>query len=533
MKENVKLVKPVVYVKFSNGVYFENGTIVFVNKQTPKKEDVFEKITSDEVTVKAYSELKDETLKNALKNLPENSTLEVKTKPDLTSVGKKEAILTVKANEKEKEIKVKVNVTNSLALNHTPKVRVLPQPNEKTLPEVTEGYKIDWKEKLKGALKNSIYKNVEVLTVPTEDDLTKIGKKNIKFKITFTDDSVREYDLNVLNVIPSNASENEPKTKEIDHYIGDTLTEENLKQAITNLTDQMKENEGGYYFKVLEYPKDESLKKVSKTTAKVRIVYGDATFRDVEITINVKEKPAPKELTITGFEGNDPLEIEKGADWNKEKQKLPKKVKLILSDGTKKEVDVKWYEQGINTFRPGESVIAGEITLPQGVKGSTDITLKVIVKEKKAVEEKQIVSFEDIIVEVPYGCPKKEWMAKIPKTVNATLSTREKISLNLKPYSGYINAWAYEENPITLEYELPNGIKVKAGVKLKATVKVVPKKVEVKPIATLDKKYYFYGDNPIITLENYAQFGADVIIHSSNGDITLKKDIEYLSLIHI
>lgn len=193
----------------------------------------------------------------------------------------------------------------------------------------------------------------------------------------------------------------------------------------------------------------------------------------------------------------------------------------------KKEVDVKWYEQGINTFRPGESVIAGEITLPQGVKGSTDITLKVIVKEKKAVEEKQIVSFEDIIVEVPYGCPKKEWMAKIPKTVNATLSTREKISLNLKPYSGYINAWAYEENPITLEYELPNGIKVKAGVKLKATVKVVPKKVEVKPIATLDKKYYFYGDNPIITLENYAQFGADVIIHSSNGDITLKKDIEY------
>lgn len=168
------------------------------------------------------------------------------------------------------------------------------QPNEKTLPEVTEGYKIDWKEKLKGALKNSIYKNVEVLTVPTEDDLTKIGIKNIKFKITFTDDSIREYELGALNVTPSNASENEPKTKEIDHYIGDELTEENLKQAITNLTDQMKENEGGYYFKVLEYPKDESLKKVSKTTAKVRIVYGDATFREVEITINVKEKPAPK-----------------------------------------------------------------------------------------------------------------------------------------------------------------------------------------------------------------------------------------------
>ena len=294
MKENVKLVKPVVYVKFSNGVYFENGTIVFVNKQAPKKEDVFEKITSDEVTVKAYSNLNDETLKNALKNLPENSTLEVKTKPDLTSVGEKEAILTVKANEKEKEIKVKVNVTSSHALNHTPRVRMVNQPNEKTLPEVTEGYKINWKEKLKGALKNSIYKNVEVLTVPTEDDLKVIGKKNIKFKITFTDDSVREYELGALNVIASNASENEPETKEIDHYIGDTLTEENLKQAITNLTDQMKENEGGYYFKVLEYPKDESLKKVSKTTAKVRIVYGDATFREVEITINVKEKPIPK-----------------------------------------------------------------------------------------------------------------------------------------------------------------------------------------------------------------------------------------------
>ena len=540
MKENVKLVKPVVYVKFSNGVYFENGTIVFVNKQAPKKEDVFEKITSDEVTVKAYSNLNDETLKNALKNLPENSTLEVKTKPDLTSVGEKEAILTVKANEKEKEIKVKVNVTSSLALNHTPRVRMVNQPNEKTLPEVTEGYKIDWKEKLKGALKNSIYKNVEVLTVPTEDDLTKIGIKNIKFKITFTDDSIREYELGALNVTPSNASENEPKTKEIDHYIGDELTEENLKQAITNLTDQMKENEGGYYFKVLEYPKDELLKKVSKTTAKVRIVYGDATFRDVEITINVKEKPAPKELTITGFEGNDPLEIEKGADWNKEKQKLPKKVKLILSDGTKKEVDVKWYEQGINTFRPGESVIAGEITLPQGVKGSTDITLKVIVKEKKAVEEKKIVSFEkikDFETENGKAIKTAGEDCELPKTFKAKLSDNSTIDISVKSWRGNVNFWHNESVKKTFvleaDYDLPQGI---TGDKIKVSLNVIvlPKVVAPKPELVLDKESYFHTENPIITLKNFPFGRPEVIVHKDTNnttkDVTLKspQDFDYV-----
>lgn len=280
MPENAKIIKPVIFVKFAENTYFENGTLVFVQNE----------ITSDKISVKAYTELKDEMLKNALKNVPNGAKITVKSKPKLNKVGEEKAILEVEINGKKNIVEVIVEITNSYALNHIPRPRMVNQINEKTYPEVREGHTINWKNVLEGALKNSLYKKVEVLTIPTEEELKEIGPKSIRYRITFKDDSVREFDLTSLNIVKSNAFENEPEITPLTINYDEELTEEKLKSAITNLTDQMKENEKGYYFRVISKPDVEELKKEGNYSAKVLLVYGDASFREVEISIEVTAK---------------------------------------------------------------------------------------------------------------------------------------------------------------------------------------------------------------------------------------------------
>lgn len=49
-------------------------------------------------------QITDETLKNALKNVPDGATVTIKSKPELTKLGEN-AVLIVKANGEEKKYK--------------------------------------------------------------------------------------------------------------------------------------------------------------------------------------------------------------------------------------------------------------------------------------------------------------------------------------------------------------------------------------------------------------------------------------------
>lgn len=125
-----------------------------------KKRGTPTEIISEKVTVKAYTEITDETLKMTLKNVPDGATVTVKSKPELTKLGEENAVLIVKANGEEKEIQVPVEITTSWAFKtNMPRVRMVNQPSGKTIQEVEEGFVIDWNRVLKDAIaKNSIYK---------------------------------------------------------------------------------------------------------------------------------------------------------------------------------------------------------------------------------------------------------------------------------------------------------------------------------------------------------------------------------------
>lgn len=382
LPENVKLIKPVIYVKLADGTYFENGTLVYVEE----KEGTPTEIISEKVTVKAYTEITDETLKNALKNVPDGATVTVKSKPELTKLGEENAVLIVKANGEEKEIQVPVEITTSWAFKtNMPRVRMVNQPNGKTIQEVEEGFVIDWNRVLKDAIaKNSIYKNIEVLSLPTEAELKEKGAKDINYRITFIDGSVREYTLNSLTVVDSNASSFVPELKDITHIVGDEFKDEMLKDGISNLTPQMEENEGKFYFRVLEKPTEEQLNTKGNYIAKVRLVFGDATFKDVEIPIIVKEKVVtPVEKTIVSFDDIPVVELPYGANKNMWVSKMPKVVKANLSDGSKVDLNVKEYNGYINTWIEGETMAVLDYDLPKGVTGEKkDLKIKVKVLPK-------------------------------------------------------------------------------------------------------------------------------------------------------
>lgn len=85
--------------------------------------------------------------------------------------------------------------------------------------------------------------------------------------------------LNSLTVVDSNASSFVPELKDITHIVGDEFKDEMLKDGISNLTPQMEENEGKFYFRVLENRQKNNLMTKGNYIAKVRLVFGDATLK--------------------------------------------------------------------------------------------------------------------------------------------------------------------------------------------------------------------------------------------------------------
>lgn len=561
MKENVKLVKPVVYVKFSDGVYFENGTIVFVNKQAPKKDmNIYatKKVYAKDEVI--YVTLNDENIHpmNGLKLFIVDQSGKETEKTDFRVIDSKEGKKSLqiekdffKTNGNYKLKLVQEGYNDKLIdinIADRTKTAKLSKENDYVYTNM-DSFKISGESGSKLNVK-FIKKNFfseEYFEVPQSEITEKNGVftvnlKNIKDKIkdakeitfyvtkeNFADSDIVRINYKTPNVFDKNnvkeitIKQNPTKTVYTEEESFDPSGMVVTLKDINGLTKDVKASEftqeGVIVAVKTPLTKDKTSVEISYTNAKCTL----------NITVNKKEKPAPKEeLEIKEVKVKE-LEVEYGSVWNWDniKDKLPKKVTLVLSNGENKEATVTWYKKDyINTFRPGKSEIAGEIALPQGVKGSTDVTLKVIVKEKKAVEEKKIVSFEkikDFETENGKAIKVAGDDSVFPKTFKAYLSDNSTIDIKVKRWKGNVNFWHKESVKKTFvfeaDYDLPQGI---TGDKIKVSLNVIvlPKVVAPKPELVLDKESYFYTENPVISLKNFPFGRPEVIVHKDTNNTT-------------
>lgn len=253
-------------------------------------------VTAKPMTVKAYTKLTDAMIRASLNNLLSSATVEVKQAANLTEVGATELVVEVMNGSSKKEtVTIPVNVETSHALTVSPRVKMTNQPNEKTIQEVEDGIVLDWNRILAGAVsvnehflnKAKGYRGIEVISLPPAEEFARLGTKEIGYRIHFKDGSEREYVLETLTIVASNASEFMPDIEMITIKQGENLSIDLLKGAIKNLPPQIIVDEHSFQFRVLKKPTVQELNTVGNYEAKVRLVFGDATFKDVSIPVSV------------------------------------------------------------------------------------------------------------------------------------------------------------------------------------------------------------------------------------------------------
>ncbi|MBU5292818.1 leucine-rich repeat protein, partial [Anaerosalibacter bizertensis] len=218
-----------------------------------------------------------------------------------------------------------------------------------------------------------------------------------------------------------------------------------------------------------EYLKVKRVKDAYDESIRVLQAFGvsqeeiDKTLENLETAINnVSQVVSVKEI--------EEIEVNYGTSKEEVIEKLPTKVTLNLSNGTKEEVDVTWTSEEYAENKAGDYTFVGSYELPEGVTGKKpEVNVKVTVKEE-VITIKEISQIEEI--EVNYGTSKEEVIEKLPTKITLNLSngTKEEVDVTW-------TSEEYDENKagdytFVGSYELPEGV---TGEKLEVSVKIIVK----------------------------------------------------------
>ena len=115
-----------------------------------------------------------------------------------------------------------------------------------------------------------------------------------------------------------------------------------------------------------------------------RFIEGKNSLYDMT---DVKIEGVEDDLTIVSVDSIEDIIVEYGTE--KESLELPEKIRLNLSNGDKKDVEVKWTSEDYNGNKSGEYTFVGRYDLPEGVTGEkleVNVNVKVRVKEEPKLE---------------------------------------------------------------------------------------------------------------------------------------------------
>lgn len=135
-----------------------------------------------------------------------------------------------------------------------------------------------------------------------------------------------------------------------------------------------------------EYLKVKRVKDAYDESIRVLQAFGvsqeeiDKTLENLETAINnVSQVVSVKEI--------EEIEVKYGTSKEEVIEKLPTKITLNLSNGTKEEVDVTWTSEEYAENKAGDYTFAGSYELPEGVTGKKpEVNVKVTVKEEPVPE---------------------------------------------------------------------------------------------------------------------------------------------------
>ncbi|MSS42553.1 leucine-rich repeat protein [Anaerosalibacter bizertensis] len=227
-----------------------------------------------------------------------------------------------------------------------------------------------------------------------------------------------------------------------------------------------------------EYLKVKRVKDAYDESIRVLQAFGvsqeeiDKTLENLETAINnVSQVVSVKEI--------EEIEVNYGTSKEEVIEKLPTKVTLNLSNGTKEEVDVTWTSEEYAENKAGDYTFVGSYELPEGVTGKKpEVNVKVTVKEE-VITIKEISQIEEI--EVNYGTSKEEVIEKLPTKITLNLSNGTKEEVDVTWTSEEYDENKVGEYTFIGSYDLPEGV---TGEKLEVSVKII---VKEEPVPEVDK----------------------------------------------
>ncbi|MCR2043939.1 Ig-like domain-containing protein [Anaerosalibacter massiliensis] len=215
-----------------------------------------------------------------------------------------------------------------------------------------------------------------------------------------------------------------------------------------------------------EYLKISKIKKAYDDAIKV-LQTVNATQEDIDKSLSNLEKALNNIVEVVSIEAINDIEVDFGTSKEKVLEKLPKKIKLNLSNGTKEEVNVTWTSEEYDGNKSEEYVFVGNYKLSEEVIGDKPkANVKVVVKEE-VVTVKEIDPIEDI--EVDFGTNKEDAITKLPNKIKLNLSNGTKEEVDINWTSEVYNGNKAGEYKFVGSYELPEGV---TGDKPEVNVKV-------------------------------------------------------------
>ena len=253
-----------------------------------------------------------------------------------------------------------------------------------------------------------------------------------------------------------------------------------------------------------EYLKVSKIKKAYDDAIKV-LQTVNATQEDIDKSLSNLEKAVNNIVEVVSIEAINDIEVDFGTSKEKVLEKLPKKIKLNLSNGTKEEIDINWTSEEYDGNNSGEYIFVGNYELPEQVTGEKPkVNVKVVVKEE-VVTVKEIDPIEDI--EVDFGTNKEDAITKLPNKIKLNLSNGTTEGVNVSWTSEVYNGNKAGEYKFVGSYELPEGV---TGDKSEANVKVRVKE-ESKPEVNKAKLEEVINKAEKIDLENKTEESIKVL----------------------
>lgn len=209
----------------------------------------------------------------------------------------------------------------------------------------------------------------------------------------------------------------------------------------------------------------------------------DETKKEENKIETPKKEEKKQELSIKSYEKLADINVDNGLAKEELDKVLSKKVVLILSDESKREVAITKVDTSkVDTTKAGEYELKVEYDLPEGVVGEKPgVNIKLIVAAPKEVKVESVASIEDVVVD--YQMLKSEYEKLLPKKIVLNLNNGSTKEVAVVADSSTINANEEAEYIVKLAYELPDGV---VGEKPEASVKVIvtkPSIVDYTPVA--------------------------------------------------